>query len=63
MCGRVPFEPEFLGGLAAIGRGLDGDEVHLTLGAFAGLVGDDLRVHEAGVENGRLGVEDLPVGQ
>ena len=50
VCGGVLFEPEFLGSLAAIGRGLDGDEVHATFGAFAGLVGDDVGVHEAGIE-------------
>ena len=56
--GRVLFVPVFLGDFA-MRHGVGADEVHFALGAFAGLIGDNVGVggHGAGVEHGGLRVE------
>ena len=53
--GRVVFTPVFLGDFA-MRHGVGADQVHFALGAFAGLVGDDVGMgsHGAGVEHGGL---------
>ena len=54
MYGRVLFTPVFFGHLP-LRNGAGGNQIHFALGALAGLVADDFRMHRAGITRGWRG--------